>query len=198
MIDDLIFDCDSLRRSIIFLLKEKCAVQSNNQLKFLASKVCTLEKYLSEHNTFAMDLCLPLLFNLEAQNNFLLENESCCIFCIHLKDILVLDDSIFVFVNPSYVKSLDCNGILSFKSPFSRTGFCSPEILALKQIPASVSKKTFYYSLGALLIYCITKCNFYTGGVDLECLNSIRKTKLYWTILRLVCVDPLKRRFLYV
>ena len=200
MTNDLLFDCDSLRRSIIFLLREKCSVQSNNRLKFLAGKVCTLEKYLSEHKTFTMDLCLPLLFNLEAQNQFLLENESCCIFSIQLKDILVIDDSTFIFTNPSYIKEVDCNGILSFNSPFSRTEFCSPEILALKQIPASVTRKTFYYSLGALLIYCITKCKSYlvAGDVDLECLKSIRKTKLYWTILRLVCLEPSKRSFLYV
>lgn len=196
MINEYEIGCDSLRKSICFLLGEKCKIQ-NNRLQLLVKKVETLENYLSKHKKLSTDLGLPLLFNLENQNQFLQSNESCCIFCISIKDVLVLDDSIFIFINSNHVKPIDCNGILSFYSPFSRREFCSPEILELQQIPCSVTKKTFYYSLGALLIFCITGNN--PGAQDcLEHLNSIKKSKLYWTISRLVCLEPSKRSFLYV
>jgi hypothetical protein len=64
--------------------------------------------------------------------------------------------------------------------------FCAPEILALSVIPAAVSYKCFYYSLGALVIHCLGL------GLDSD-LEVIYDTKLYWLLKRIMVIEPNKR-----
>lgn len=106
---------------------------------------------------------------------------------IDLDDIVVIDNSIFIYTNSQVVK--ECrNGQLMFFSPFNRTAqraFYSPEILELQSIPAKVSHKCFYYSLGALAIYCLVGEKLGNSDASLL-LKPISQTKLYWLILKLV------------
>lgn len=195
-------DSPSLIRSIVFTLgQENCLICKNNKLSFSAKKVQSLDEFLDTHKTLSYTACLSLLYNLENQNNFLIKNELCGIFCIELCDVLVIDDSKFIFINPKKLASVDSDRNMSFFYPFERKrkDFCSPEILALIKLPASVDINTFYYSLGALLVFCVSNINVSKSNVNLaENLILIRGTKLYWTILRLLYLEPKKRQFLYV
>lgn len=123
-------------------------------------------------------------------------------YCIDLNDIIVIDKSIFICTNPSVVK--ECrNGKLMFFSPFNRTaenGFYSPEILELHLIPAKVSHKCFYYSLGALVIYCLfgKKLGSVENSSGSVLLKPISQTKLYWLILKLIDSDCERRSALII
>jgi len=167
------------------------------------NKVQTLDIFLKERekscgkSILTYDHCLKLLHDLEYQNQSLLK-ESYCIFCIRIEDILVIDGEKFVFVNSDYVKKVDSSGKILFFSPFRRVGVFSPELAAIDVLPSSVEWKTFYYSLGLLIAFCVSGKHVEDKSLLVDSLKHIEKTKLYWSIFRLVAVDPEKRHFLYV
>ena len=198
-------------------------------MTFSAKKVQTLELHLMERekkmgsSTLSYTSCLFLLSFIDKQNDFLIKNRS-SIFCIRIKDILVINDSIFIFINPGNIKPIDETGNITFLSPFPRRGFCSPEISAIKSLPCKIDKVTYYYSLGALLVFCITNKNVCEiCGLDsdsdlnsasglnfiidentgvykhiIQYLKPISHTKLYWTILRLLPIELNKRKAIFV
>jgi|UniRef100_A0A6C0DSG5 hypothetical protein len=118
---------------------------------------------------------------------------------IDLDDIIVIDNSIFLYINSQVVKEFR-NGQLMFFSPFNRTAqhaFYAPEILVLQSIPAKLSHKCFYYSLGALAIYCLFGAKLVNSDASLL-LKPISQTKLYWLILKLVDPDCERRSALII
>jgi hypothetical protein len=146
---------------------------------------------------------ISIIYSLNKQQTFLSEKYNHGMFFIDLKDIVVIDSSIFICINPELVKSINSFGEFSFYSPFSRasnSAFFSPEILAIDKIPSCVDCKCFYYSLGALAIYCLFNKNI-KGLTELEIkqlLNPIYQTKLYWMLLKSVSLDYERRTLLFI
>jgi hypothetical protein len=191
-------------QSIMAVLgEERCRVAGKKAISFTARTVQPFELFLLEKQKkvgFSYNLCLHLLYCLEEQNKYLLKKESACMYSIRIEDILVIDDNTFVIISPKRVRKLDETKQIVFLAPFERTGFCSPELLLLDKLPSRVTVKTFYYSLGALLVFCISNVHLHlydSSKMDLL-LKPIYGTKLYWLILRLVHVESGKRQFLYV
>lgn len=191
-------------QSIMAVLgEERCSVAGKKAISFTARTVQPFELFLLEKRKkvdFSYNLCLYLLYCLEEQNKYLLKKESACMYSIRIEDILVIDDTTFVIINPKSARKLDEIKQIVFLAPFERTGFCSPELLSLDKLPCRVTVKTFYYSLGALLVFCISNVHLHlydSSNLDLL-LKPIYGTKLYWLILRLLHADAKKRQFLYV
>lgn len=194
-------DCEQLIRSIYSMLGEKkCTIEKHWQKIIVrGKKIETLDIFLKEREKMVLsyNCCLNMLHDLEEQNQSLLK-ESLCIFCIRSEDILVIDGGKFVFANSDYVKKVDSRGKIQFFSPFRRDGFFSPEIGGIAVLPSSVDWKTFYYSLGALIVFCISGKHIEDKTLLADSLKNIEKTKLYWAIFRLVELDLKKRCFLYI
>jgi hypothetical protein len=198
-------DCQQFIRSIYCELGEKnCTVEKNGKKIIVrGKKVETLDIFLKGcqnkcgNPVLSYHDCLKMLRDLEKQNRELF-SESLCIFCIRVEDILVVDGEKFIFVNDDYVKKVDLGGKISFFSPFRRVGFFSPELDAIDVLPSSVDWKTFYYSLGLLIVFCISDKRIEDKSLLIDSLKHVEKTKLYWTILRMVKVEPDKRCFLYI
>lgn len=181
---------------------------SFNTIEFYAHSVKPLSLYLQTGMTY--NSVIQLIWYLSKQHEFLKKN-GYGFYCLHLNDILVIDDCKFICVNPEIVKQLN-NDSITFYSPFLRNGFVSPEILNIECIPASVSYRCFYYSLGALAVYCyfgINICEVGVNGDDLDdthlvyskimdILSPISDSKLYWCLLKCLCVDSNKRSLLFV
>jgi hypothetical protein len=168
--------------------------KEENELNELNNK-----KLLNYHETLIM------MHDLNKQNDFLINQYSCGFFCIDLNNILVIDSSIFICIQPKFIRKIHLNNLV-FQYPFSRsnsTSFFSPEIINLNTIPATVCFKCFYYSLGSFCIYCLfgikIPCSDFTvHDVDIEkILKPIYQTKLYWTILKAIDFDVQKRTLLY-
>jgi hypothetical protein len=198
-------DCEQLIRSIYSVLGEKrCSIEEDGKKIIVRwKKVQTLDNFLKERekncgkSVVSYDDCLKMLHDLEEQNQRLIR-ESWCIFCIRCEDILVIDGEKFVFANSDYVKQMDSRGKIQFFSPFRRVGFFSPEIGGIAVLPSSVDWKIFYYSLGLLIVFCVSGKRIEDKSLLVDSLKHIEKTKLYWAILRLVEQDVEMRRFLYV
>ena len=111
----------------------------------------------------------------------------------------------FACINSSNIKQIDSKGYIRFITPFSRNShFYSPEIMELTNIPSKVSHKCFYYSLGILALYCLNDLNGIHDSNGLNkfnkeyVLDTIKGTKLYWLIKRLIDNDISKRKLLMV
>uniref|UniRef100_A0A6C0K206 Protein kinase domain-containing protein n=1 Tax=viral metagenome TaxID=1070528 RepID=A0A6C0K206_9ZZZZ len=190
--------------SIFNLLNERLPgsyiVSANKEplaIHFFSTSVKPLSYYCKKG---LVDYCttLKIICDLYKQSMFL-GKYGYGFYCIDLNDIIVIDKSIFICTNPCVVK--ECrNGQLMFFSPFNHTaehGFYSPEILELQSIPAKVSHKCFYYSLGALAIYCLVGEKLGNSDAALL-LKPISQTKLYWLILKLVESDCERRSALII
>jgi serine/threonine protein kinase len=146
---------------------------------------------------------MSMIYCLNKQHLFLSKKHNCGLFYLDLKDIVVIDSSIFVCINPMAITNITSVGDFSFYSPFSRnskTAFFSPELLALDKIPSAVDCKCFYYSLGALAIYCLF--GKHIKGLDSDeiqkLLIPIYQTKLYWMLLKALEYNYERRSFIYI
>ena len=146
---------------------------------------------------------ISMLYCLNKQQSFLSKKLNYGLFYLDLKDIVVIDSSIFICINPEVVKNINSLGEFVFYSPFSRnskTAFFSPELLALDKIPSVINCKCFYYSLGALAIYCLFDKNI--KGLDIidvkHILNPIYQTKLYWMLLKATDSNCQRRTLIYI
>ena len=221
---ELIFDSYSykndflqpLLESILEFIPNSSIVYSETESKysifFYANKVIYLnqqgEKKRNQDNFNLLNYheTLIMIHDLNKQNDFLINHYSCGFFCIDLNNILVIDSSIFISIQPKFIRKLNLNNFI-FKYPFSRsnsTTFFSPEIIALNSIPANIPYECFYYSLGSLSIYClfgikILSSDFNNHSIDkiFKILKPIYQTKLYWTILKAIDIDIEKRTLIY-
>jgi len=146
---------------------------------------------------------ISLIYCLNKQQTFLSKKHNYGMYYLDFKDIIVIDSFIFICINPVVVKTINCYGEFSFCSPFSRasnTAFFSPEILALDKIPSVTDYRCFYYSLGALAIYCLFDKNI--KGLDKYEINKlllpIYQTKLYWMLLKTTDSNCERRSLLYI
>lgn len=91
-----------------------------------------------------------------------------------MKDIIVINNCIYLYTNQSHIKKLNKSGQFYFDCPFEKS-ICSPELMKIYTLPATISHTTFYYSLGTAISQLLgpTQC--------------IINTKLYWSIKR--CLD---------
>jgi hypothetical protein len=146
---------------------------------------------------------ISLIYYLNKQHSFLSKKYNCGLFYLDMKDIIVIDSSIFICINPTVVKNINSLGEFSFYSPFSRnskSAFFSPELLALDKIPSVINCKCFYYSLGALAIYCLFDKNIKgLHVIDVKhILNPIYQTKLYWMLLKATDSNCERRNLIYI
>ena len=190
---------NSLKDELIFLSLNqfvKCKSSENNgnglgnglKICFFDFKVIKLKDKLP----LSYNDSIHLIYYLQLQQSFL-ERKGYGFCSIGIEDVIVLekdfgnDELVFACITSLNLNKINEKGDIVFMSPFSRKGrFCSPEILALNSIPSSVSHKCFYFSLGALCLYCL--------GMDLHTdITIIKGTKLYCLIERIMNDDPKKR-----
>jgi hypothetical protein len=103
-----------------------------------------------------------------------------------IEDIIVINDDIFININAETLLPIKDNTI-SFLSPFLKTQFMSPEINNITSLPSKIHYQSSYYSLAALVIYCLlTKTALEKLDVKKEeaLLKPVFYTKIYWFLKR--------------
>lgn len=165
-------------------------------LDFCAHSVKPLS-YYQERGLIDYHLAISMMHSLYKQQS-ILEKYNCGFYCLDMDDIIVIDSSIFICINPSLIKDIR-DKHFTFYSPFSRAskhGFFSPEIMELNFIPASIHLNCFYYSLGALAVYCLFGKKIDKASVS-DLLKPIAQTKLYWMLLKSLSIDCERRTLIY-
>jgi hypothetical protein len=182
---------------------------SYSSISFYASSVVKLKDWLLSGGSGRMSYnsAIHLVYSLSKQQKYL-ENNKLGFVYFNVDDIVVIDDSKFICVNPSLCEELfwlrpkASSGVMTLCRPFNRAHcFCSPELLRVDSLPASVHYKTSYYSLGLLAIFCLF-------GYDGRCcsdlqqvyvsLQPILNTKLYFYLLRCLSLHAENRHLFFV
>ena len=121
----------------------------------------------------------------------------------NLQDIIMIDESVFLFMNNEYLFSFH-NKYINLVSPLKKPYFSSPEILQLTKIPAGIHYKSCYYSLASLVVYCLLEEYIFKGNEvktdkELEIiLKPLFATKMYWFLKRCLVLNPENRRMLFI
>ena len=157
-------------------------------------------------STINHELAIRMAFFLSTQLSYLLKNTQKCFFKYEKEKILVIDEEIFVYLSNEELVDREKENLL-INLPFSHDGFLSPELLKLNYIPAKINFKTIYYSLGLLIVYCLTEVNLLEDKKEHEeplneVLNKLLKpiigTKLYYFLVRSLDKESKNRSLNYI
>ena len=214
---------------------------SYSAMSFYASSVVKLKDWLLACGSgkITYNSAIHLVYSLSKQQKYL-ENNKLGFVCFNVDDIVVIDDSKFICVNPSLCEEIFTMGgsctsstarstssgkmkengwshrdqqfsddtperqqrSMTLCRPFNRTHcFCSPELLRMDSLPASVHYKTSYYSLGLLAVFCLFgydgRCSSDLQQVYVS-LQPILNTKLYFYLLRCLSLHSENRHLFFV
>jgi hypothetical protein len=160
-----------------------------NTICFTAEKVETLETYLdSQPGLLSEALCIKMIDSLTQQIKCL-EAHKYAYYGHNIEDILVIDNNIFININPNTLLPIQEGNIITFISPFEKPEFVSPLIKQITFLPTKVPFQEGYYSLATLVIYCILnviidpEINQEINNID-SILKPIFYTKTYWFLKR--------------
>ena len=163
-----------------------------------AESVQTLPQFLQKRNHYlhyedAINFLYDIGNQLQALEGFYM-----AVPYLELHEIIVVNDKHFFFMNAEKVLSIERDQI-AITVPHKQSHFFSPEFKSIAGIPANISAKSGYYSLGAMIAYCLTKQFI---GDEPEhyktVLESIYTTKLFWALERLLEVNPENRFYLII
>jgi len=162
-----------------------------------ADSIITLKELLKKHkNKMPYELCMELLYNIGNQIQTL-ERFYLGIPYVDLDDIVVIDEKTFLFLNSDKLIDIKSQQ-LEIVQPIKNSMFFSPELQEIKKIPAEISYKSSFYSLGSLIVFC-----YYNKELDMNTeidiqIRSLYTSKLYWSLLRLLEKDTSKRHYLII
>jgi hypothetical protein len=160
--------------------------EANSTISFYADSVSNMSRVTYNN-------AIHMFYSLSEQQKYIESSHRHSFYKLMIQDIIVINDSIFLCTNPTYIKYIT-NGLIHFNCPFNKSkyDFCSPELLGIDKLPASISYKTFYYSLGAFICHCLF------DSFDITDVQSITNTKLFWCLMRCLNNNINSRELLYL
>ena len=174
---------------------------------FTATSVQTYTEFRDgapfERNRMSYDAALRMVSALATQLKYLIEVQSSCFCMFNLDNLVVIDGNKFVYMSNEHLCNLipPCNLIpvdMLVIQPFSRkNNFVSPELLRVLCIPAKVDYRSAYYSLGALVMHCVSGNDCVSGNLG-NFDNELKGTKLHAMLRRCLAEDPRERSILFV
>ena len=191
-------------------LKSLASVLPGSSIKpfftFYANTVDSLDTLLREKGgKLSYKKTMAMVCSLARQQLFL-ESRGKTFFSISSKDIVVIDKTKFICINPDTIEVID-RGMIYFKKPFLKNEFSSPEMEMVKSLPAGLPYKTWYYSLAALAFFCFTGSHITESPLYVpyrvyssvfEGLQCIQYTKLYWILVKCLSIYPTSRTLVFI
>ena len=169
-------------------------------MSFKAHSIKTLNQYKTDLISaksvpnFSYLNTLKLVYYLTKQLSYLIVEESHCFYQFTPENIIVIDNSKFIYLSLNHLKKIiEETELIKFIAPFDRDGFVSPELLEVKSVPSTINYRTIYYSLGLLIMDCLF--DYINQDIDINeeinnILNPIKETKLFYLIKRCLHEDP--------
>ena len=149
-------------------------------LYFTAETVATIDKK-DIIKKISDAKCIKMIDTLTQQIKYL-EQINYAFYGHNVSDILVINDDIFININANTLLPITNNSI-TFLYPFEKPYFLNPEIRMITRLPSKIHFKSGYYSLAALIIYCLLNEDI-QDLKDEEVLHPIFYTKIYWFLKR--------------
>ncbi len=126
-----------------------------------------------------------------------LERFSMSVPFLDISDIVVVDEKHFFYLNDNKVYNFGNDGLITIDQPHKKSPFISPEIQKLNKIPMKLNFKSVYYSLAALISYCLMNTYIDSDNKN-TVLEPIYTTTLYYALMRMLEVEHEKRFYLII
>ena len=174
------------------ILKPSHIDHETNTLIFSAEHVISFKHYLlaQPNNRLSHYTCIKLIDDLTMQLIYL-KKKDFGLYGFDIDDILTIDGT-FILCSTHYLVPLYDDTII-LVTPIKQPYFSNPELFALTILPAEISYKCCYYSLGLLIVFSLLN-NYLLVGNELKTNEEINKilhplhnTKIYWFLKR--CLD---------
>ena len=171
-----------------------------------ASSVMTLQQMLArKYNKLSYLECLQMIITLGKQLDILEKTKNSVFNAINIENILVIDDTKFLYVSNSQMFSIDEKENILIDYSIEKTRFDSPEQDKqdkLKVIPYKLHKNAWMYSFASIVVFSLTNDpSSYTTKIydnSKRLLQQIDLLPVYYTLLRCLHEDPEKRIFLHI
>ena len=161
-------------------------------IMFTAEKVKPLSLFLKE-GKLTNRMAIKMAHDLSKQIAYL-EGKLFAFYGYDLDDILVINNDIFIIACVNHLLKIDPDNSIYFYTPIEKPYFSNPEIIKLTKLPAKIDYRSGYYSLGALILFCLTNIYIFAElkeelkEEEKDNLNDILEpiyyTKMYWFIKR--------------
>ena len=156
---------------------------SSNGITFKADRLEKLESLdFSLLENFIYDLGYQIL---------ILKNLNLGILFINISDIIVINSSHFLFINPNVIFPISSDNNMNISdqitNTLSTTSFISPEIKNIKSYPTNIYYTSSFYSLASLILHIF--------NIKLE---NLYYTSSYYFLTRCLVSNPHERYFLYI
>jgi hypothetical protein len=176
---------------------------SFTKLQFIGSSVTTLAGFIEKIFLETGSRKLPYNTVVQiiwciSQQQAMLEKNGFGFYSLAVEDIMVVNDWDFFCTNPSLTHPINSDFKFMFNHPFERNDFSSPEIQSLTKLPACISVKTFYYSLGSIAFFCLFRNYFDQKELIFDISLPIFGTKLHWCLERALKLDIEKRCLIFI
>jgi len=161
---------------------------------FKATSVETLREFTARKSKrISYDDALHLFTDINMQLESL-EKNGMGIPVFEMKDIIVVDDINFFYINQQKIFTIDSKKTMTISTPISKE-FCAPEVCKIKVLPATIPYQAGLFSIAALTAFSLTDSKNDEYKVTLE---SIWQTPLYWALMRCLDPEPEHRIFLMI
>jgi hypothetical protein len=186
---------DSIVQSNLLFSSTVC--DDYKSFMFNAASVKPLNSFLDEQNgRLDHGVILKMIYCLSTQLDFLIRECKKSFAFYDIANIIVIDNNKFVYVSGDMVNFIHNSENILITKPFIKTdNLLSPELSNINTIPSKIHYKSIYYSLGILIVFCMTGVP--TGNID-ALFRDINGTKLHGFIKRCLDADPTKRSLLFV
>lgn len=173
---------------------------------FTAKKVKSLSVILKEGKLTNQQI-IKMIYDLSKQIAYL-EINMMSFYGYNLDDIIVINDNTFFIANTKYLARINAKDYnIYFYKPIDKPYFSSPELNELTKLPSKIDYRANYYSLGALILFCLTNVYIFSELTKEEeyedeklkdLLEPINYTKPYWFLKRCFYKDYKKRILLFI
>jgi hypothetical protein len=185
----------------------------DSSLIIKASTIKTFHEFKCEHKintqspispinpiSLRYSTALKIVFFLSKQISYLLNYESKCFYGLDPINILVIDDTKFIYLSHDYLKDVKHNNIHIYNPISKKNCYLSPELMQTTSLPILLHYKTIFYSLGLLILDNLEdKTPEEKSPTNTPIIpNTIKDTKLYFFLQRCLDLTPQKRYLLYV
>ena len=169
--------------------------QTNNDILLMVDNIESLDKYLKKNNNKleynkAEKLLKDLIIVIDSLSNYGLMFVN-----LDINDIIVIDESIFMFINYNNIYKVTDDNSISIEDILTSSRFNNKNEFVQESIPYSINIKTIYYNIGNLIFYCLFNKLYDNNKLSIY---PIYYTKLYWFLERCLENDINNRVFLFV
>jgi hypothetical protein len=194
---------ENLYNVIIKMLKACHLDNETNTVFISAENIIPFKQYIIEQQNkrLSHQTCVKLIDDLSKQILYLYKF-GYTFYGFDIDDILIIDNN-FIFCSTQYLYPLYHDKII-FVSPIKQPYFSNPELYKLTSLPAEISHKSCYYSLGLLVSFVLLNSHLLVtheiktpDQID-KIINPLYNTKIYWFIKRCLDEDVTKRILLLI